>query len=82
MKYDGKLRALLIYPSVTRNKITLELGDNSLLNTQVFVLDNQGRVVKKETVTQMKQDINVNALQNGMYFIKTENGDTEKFIKQ
>lgn len=82
VKYDGKLRAILIYPSVTRSKITLELGDNSLLNTQVFVLDNQGRVVKKETVTQMKQDINVSSLQNGMYFIKTQNGDTEKFIKQ
>lgn len=82
VKYDGNVRALLIYPSVTRNKITLELGDNSLLNTSVLVLDNQGRVVKKEIVTQMKQDIYVNSLQNGMYFIKTQNGATEKFIKQ
>ncbi len=82
VKYDGKVRALLIYPSVTRNKITLELSDNSLLNTSILVLDNQGRVVKKEIVTQMKQDIYVNSLQNGMYFIKTQNGDTEKFIKQ
>lgn len=82
VKYDGKFRALLIYPSVTKNKITMELGDNSLLNTSVLILDNQGRVVKKEIVTQMKQDIYVNSLQNGMYFIKTQNGDTEKFIKQ
>ncbi|MEO6638754.1 MAG: T9SS type A sorting domain-containing protein, partial [Ginsengibacter sp.] len=82
IKYDGKFRALLLYPSITRNKITLELGDNSLLNTQVLVLDNQGRLVKKETITQLKQDIDVNTLQNGMYYIKTQNGDTEKFIKQ
>lgn len=82
VKFDGKLKALVIYPSITRNKVTIELGDNQLLNTQIFVLDNQGRVVKKETVTQMKQDIYVNSLQNGMYFIKTEKGNTEKFIKQ
>ncbi len=82
VKFDGILKSLMIYPSITRNKITIELGDNQLLNTQMFVLDNQGRVVKKETITQMKQDIDVNSLQNGMYFIKTEKGDTEKFIKQ
>ncbi len=82
VKYDGKVRLLAIYPSVTRDKITVELGDNSLLNTQLFILDNQGRVVKKETITQMSQEVYVNSLQNGMYFIKTEKGNTEKFIKQ
>ncbi|MEO8110602.1 MAG: LamG-like jellyroll fold domain-containing protein [Ginsengibacter sp.] len=81
-KFDGNLKAMLLYPSITRNKVTIELSDNQLLNTQLFVLDNQGRVVKKETITQMKQDVDVNSLQNGMYFIKTEKGDTEKFIKQ
>ncbi|MDQ6845002.1 MAG: T9SS type A sorting domain-containing protein [Bacteroidota bacterium] len=82
VKFDGIVKPITIYPSVTRGKITIDLGDNSLLNSQLYIIDNQGRVIKKELVTQIKQDIFVNTLPNGMYFIKTEKGDTEKFIKQ
>lgn len=82
VKFDGNLKPIIIYPTVTKNKITINLSDNSLLNTHVFVIDNQGRTVKKEKLTQMQQDIDINSLQKGMYFIKSENGDVEKFIKQ
>ena len=81
-KFDGNLKPFIIFPTVARNKIMVSLGDNSLLNTHIFVIDNQGRAVKKEILTQMQQDIDVSSLQKGMYFIKTEKGSVEKFIKQ
>ncbi len=82
VKFDGNLKPIVIYPTVTANTITVSLSDNSLLNTHIFIIDNQGRTVKKEILNQLKQDVDVNSLQNGMYFIKTKNGDVEKFIKQ
>ncbi len=82
VKFDGNLKPIIIYPTVTRNKITVILSSNSLLNTHIFIIDNQGRIIRKEILIQLKQDIDVNSLQNGMYLLKTENGDVNKFIKQ
>ncbi|MEP6584516.1 MAG: LamG-like jellyroll fold domain-containing protein, partial [Ginsengibacter sp.] len=73
IKFGGNLKPIVIYPTITRDKITVSLSDNSLLNTNIYLVDNQGRVVKKEVLSQLKQDIDVSSLQKGMYFLKTEN---------
>lgn len=81
-KFDGSLKPITVYPTIARSKITVSLSDNSLLNTHIFIIDNQGRTVKKEILNQLRQDIDVSLLQNGMYFMKTEKGNVEKFIKE
>ena len=82
LKFDGNLKPMVIYPTLASNKITISLSDDALLNTHIFIIDNQGRSVKKEILTQLKQDLDINSLQKGMYFIKAENGQVQKFIKQ
>ncbi len=82
VKFDGNLKPIVVYPTIAKSKITLSLGDHSLLNTHIFIIDDQGRIVKKEMVVQLTQDIDISSLQKGMYFLKTERADIEKFIKQ
>ena len=82
LKFDSNLKPMVIYPTIASNKITISLSDDALLNTHIFIIDNQGRSVKKEILTQLKQDVDINMLQKGMYFIKAENGQVQKFIKQ
>ncbi len=82
VKFDGNIKPIIIYPTVTRSKITVSLSDVSLLNTHIFIVNNQGKIIRKEILVQLKQDIDVNSLQKGMYFLKAENGDVNKFIKQ
>lgn len=82
LKFDGDLKPMVIYPTVASNKITISLSDDALLNTHIFIIDIQGRSVRKEILTQFKQDVDINSLQKGVYFIKAENGQVQKFIKQ
>ncbi len=82
VRFDGNLKPFVIYPTITRNKITVSIGNNSLLNTHIYIIDNEGRIIKKEILSQLKQDIDVSSLQKGIYFMKTENADVKKFIKQ
>ena len=54
VKFDLNLKPFVIYPTIAGNKITISLSDNSLLNTHLFIIDNQGRTVRKEILSQLK----------------------------
>lgn len=74
--------ALTLYPTLAHGSVTLTLANRDLLNTRIMILDEQGKLVNKVLISQMKQTINISQLQNGLYFLKTRDGKSVKFIKQ
>lgn len=82
VNFSEKISGLSLYPTVATSQITLSVTDRALLHTPVVILNNQGKVMQRLLLDQMKKDINISRLQSGMYFLKTENGKVIKFIKQ
>lgn len=79
---SNNLARVSLYPTVTHSMITLSVPDNSLLNTEYAIFDNEGKVIRKSLITSIRQTVDVSNLQNGMYFLKVQNGKALKFIKQ
>ncbi len=71
-----------VYPNPARNIITIKMTDDSLQNTEVVVLNAQGRVVLKQKIQSTNQSINVSHLLQGLYFVKFANGEVQKLIKE
>ncbi len=82
VKFEEILRSFAVYPSLTQGNLTLDVSDQALLGTSYLVIDNIGRIVKKGLITQPRQQISVANIRNGMYFVKTVKGQTQKIIKQ
>jgi hypothetical protein len=73
---------IFIYPVPASSAITLQLSDEKLLNTELMIINITGQTIEKVRITSAVQKINISHLQNGMYFIKTADGDMLKMIKQ
>lgn len=80
--FSGEKVNLTLYPTVAHDIVTINVSDRGLLNTQIMILDNQGKVVHKMLLNQLKQTINISKLQDGLYFLKTQGGKAIKFIKR
>jgi len=82
------IASMNVYPNPNQGQFTLETQLKSTDNVQIQVLDIMGREVYNTTVknvTEVKQEINVNHLNAGLYIVKvtTSEGTTEqKIIKQ
>jgi hypothetical protein len=65
-----------IYPNPTEGLLNVHTS----VYTSIKVLDINGRTLM-EKLPEFTHQINVAHLENGIYFIQTENGATQKFIK-
>jgi hypothetical protein len=65
-----------------RDVITLSVSDQALLNTDAIITDLNGKVVQRFRVTQLVQEVNVNALLPGVYFVRTNDGSVGRIVKQ
>lgn len=75
--------AFSIYPNPATNNLNIALGEEK--NADLIICDMQGKVVSTGSTQQQTSQLNIEALNNGIYFltIKTEEGiATKKFIKQ
>ncbi len=68
---------------IKNNVVTnyIELSCSQLMGNRFFIYDYLGRMVLSTKINDSKK-INVSFLHTGMYFIKNEEGQTLKFIKQ
>lgn len=82
VKFDEIFKAFSIYPTITKNEVTVELKDPSLIGTTLLVLDNAGRIIRKQVISEIREKIGVSNLTGGMYFVKAIKGETQKFVKQ
>lgn len=67
------------YPNPTKNSLTIEL--NQLSNSDYYITDVIGKVVKEGNISSYKQDIDVSNLFKGVYII-TVGEIKKKFIKE
>ena len=72
----------IIYPNPTQGMITVTVGENSLIGTLAVVMDVNGRVLQQIKIAAQSQSINLNNFSNGTYFIRLQNKEILKIIKQ
>ncbi len=77
---NDKHSTISIYPNPAKDNITIQLADNSLLNTEAVIVNAQGKTVLKQKIQSINQLINISTLSQGTYFIKFENGAVEKIV--
>jgi hypothetical protein len=78
----GSKASLVIYPQPASDHITIQVGRPGLVNTMMLLTDISGKTVKNIRLTSQVQDINISSLPAGMYFFRTNDGDSYKIIKQ
>jgi hypothetical protein len=65
--------AILIYPNPVKGQFTVELkGSDGEIIKQVSIIDIQGRIVKQQEVSIMKQEISMEDLENGIYTVQVQ----------
>jgi hypothetical protein len=70
-----------VYPNPVKGFVTISVG-NAYLKTEAQITDMNGKVVKSFSIATNSFSVDIAALPAGIYFLKTEEGKTEKIIKQ
>lgn len=69
---------LFIFPNPANNVLNIDSKSNMNIN----IVNMLGATIQSQTLNIGANQINVNQLNSGVYFIKAENGTTLKFIKE
>ncbi|WP_421753380.1 T9SS type A sorting domain-containing protein [Croceimicrobium sp.] len=78
-------KSISMYPNPAQHTLSLELMDADLDLSSYEIMDNTGRLVSAGRLEGMKNDISIESLKPGVYFIsvQTNRGSaTSRFIKQ
>lgn len=79
---SGGGKPSIVYPNPTGGTITILIGDNKLIGTEASVSDINGRLLKKFKITATSQSIDLSTYVGGVYFIRLQNKETLKIVKQ
>lgn len=71
-----------IYPNPARDRITININDNSLLNSKAVITDLNGKVLQTITLTQTATSVNISQYMRGMYVVKFVDGSSVKVVKE
>lgn len=77
---DLQVNSIKVYPNPVGNGNTLFV-DLSAVNAKVAVYNSVGQKLMEKTADGNRVSFNVSGLPKGMYFIKTEDGSSQKFIR-
>lgn len=75
------LQFISIYPNPTQHTITLDVGNNLLMQARVEIIDLLGKSLMKNTIAATKTQLDLSHLSNGIYFVKFSNEVGEKVFK-
>lgn len=78
---DGQEEVFTLSPNPVKDKLVIDCQKNSVIHTPVEILDVTGKSILKIAVKQARTETDVQHLQAGIYFLKTDNG-VKKFLKQ
>jgi len=71
-----------VYPNPARDRITININDNSLLNSKAVITDLNGKVLQTITLTQTATPVNISQYMRGMYVVKFVDGSSVKVVKE
>jgi len=71
---EDKQSYFTIYPNPTGGEITLELPEESIGITTVFISDMQGKIIKVVPINSITKTIDLSRLQSGVYFVRISDG--------
>jgi|SRR6185312_12514811 len=71
-----------IYPNPAIDRITINISNNSLLNSRAVISDLNGKVLQTITLTQTATPVNISQYQRGMYIVKFVDGNSVKIVKE
>ncbi|WP_291115105.1 S8 family serine peptidase [Flavobacterium sp. UBA6135] len=72
---DNLLSEILIYPNPSKGVFTVKNPNLTGNNSELNLIDMQGRVVFSKTMTSSEEQINVNHLNNGVYILTISEND-------
>jgi len=76
---------IYLYPNPAKNNFNLQFPNNYIENSEITIVNSNGQVVKKQSVSQndltKSNIIEINGLNSGLYFVKIESIKISKVIK-
>lgn len=75
------LQPISIYPNPTQHTLTLDVGNNLLIQARVEMIDLLGKSVMNHTISSTKTQLDLSHLSNGIYFVKFTNEVGAKVFK-
>lgn len=75
-------RTSSVYPTVAQRQLTIQMYESSLINTWFSLIDLSGKIHQKIQLKNRNTVIAINDLKPGIYFIRFQNGESKRFIKQ
>lgn len=73
---------LTIYPNPVKDKTTLQISDKKLFGTTVKIMDANGRMVKRFSINNNFEIVDMSGLPPGLYMLQLSNGVTQKLVKE
>ena len=71
-----------VYPNPVQELFTIQGIDRSMLKTTVQLVDATGKLIKNIVITATVQQVNIDNLNKGIYFLRFNNGSVIKVIKE
>ena len=80
---DGQAGArLIVFPNPVKTVAKLDIVDPDIVGTNAVVIDVNGRTRKQFSISAQSQEINVQQLSTGTYWIRLNDGQVVKFVKE
>jgi hypothetical protein len=74
--------AMRCYPNPAKDKLFVESSKFKVQSSKLSVIDVLGNEVMSEIITSNSIELNIQSLVKGIYFLRIQNGETLKFVKQ
>ncbi|WP_288444275.1 T9SS type A sorting domain-containing protein [uncultured Chryseobacterium sp.] len=79
---SSELTGILLYPNPFRDYLYLDFTSNNFKGSEYELFDAQGKLVKKDKISQSKSELNFSSIPSAMYIIRiTQNGENIKTFK-
>ncbi|HWR33611.1 MAG TPA: RHS repeat-associated core domain-containing protein [Chitinophagaceae bacterium] len=72
----------IVYPNPTQGMITVTIGDRQLIGTTANLYDETGRLLQNVKITADSQTFDLSRYVNGIYFIRLNNKEVLRVLKQ
>lgn len=78
---ESNTESISIYPNPVHNKFSIDLGSQNTDNLELFIYDSKGRPLLHKINIHENSEINIEELENGLFFCKIQSGD-KVYIKK